>query len=107
MITIILVLFAIRSNSDQPLKTQIHHLQSQLTRTKKQNNLNESRTTRIEAATLFLLTKDNNNSNNIPINDNIGRNNINMVNNRNKYYAKTILGDYKIMSNNINKVKRK
>ena len=30
-----------------------------------------------------------------------------MVNNRNKYYAKTILGDYEIMSNNINKVKRK
>ena len=44
--------------------------------------------------TLFSLAKGNSNSNNIPINDNVGNNknnnNNNIGNNRNKYSAKTI-----------------
>ena len=56
-----------------------------------------------------MLTKDNNNWNNIPINDNVRRNNnsINIGSNRNKYSAKIVLGEHKFMSNNMNKVKRK
>ena len=56
-----------------------------------------------------MLTKDNNNWNNTPINDNVRRNNnsINMGSNRNKYSAKIVLGKHKLMSNNMNKVKRK